>query len=181
MQKKRGRALVVLRKVLTCAICSIGLVALFSVHVPAFPSSKVPKLSDPFKLPMVITDPPPNFHSFFLFFFFIIIIIIIFFFWLGLFFFFIKKKINWKAVWKVYEMKLWKYPIYELFYDLSSNTFNFNFRKWNKIVTFSPVIHFFFLKKMLPIYLSKIFIILHNINGTKKECFFFFPILFNWF
>ncbi|XP_024022872.1 O-fucosyltransferase 7 isoform X1 [Morus notabilis] len=51
MQKKRWRPLVVLRKVLTCAICSIALVALFSVHVPAFPSSKVPKFSDPFKLP----------------------------------------------------------------------------------------------------------------------------------
>lgn len=43
--------MVVLRKVLTCAICSIALVALFSVHAPAFPSSKVPKFSDPFKLP----------------------------------------------------------------------------------------------------------------------------------
>ncbi|XP_062101556.1 O-fucosyltransferase 7 isoform X3 [Humulus lupulus] len=40
MQKKKWRALVVLRKVLTCAICSIALVALCSVHVPAFPSSK---------------------------------------------------------------------------------------------------------------------------------------------
>ncbi|BFG19349.1 hypothetical protein CerSpe_056240 [Prunus speciosa] len=51
MQKKRWIALAALRKVLTCAICSIALVALFSVHVPVFPSSKVPNFSDPFKLP----------------------------------------------------------------------------------------------------------------------------------
>ncbi|KAL5558927.1 hypothetical protein UlMin_035138 [Ulmus minor] len=51
MHQKKWKPLVVLRKVLTCAICSIALVALFSVHVPDFPSSKVPKFSDPFKLP----------------------------------------------------------------------------------------------------------------------------------
>ncbi|ONI35209.1 hypothetical protein PRUPE_1G522600 [Prunus persica] len=51
MQKKRWIALTALRKVLTCAICSIALVALFSVHVHVFPSSKVPNFSDPFKLP----------------------------------------------------------------------------------------------------------------------------------
>ena len=54
MQKKRSVALASLRKVLTCAICSIALVALFSVHVPIFPSSKVHDFSDPFKLPTVI-------------------------------------------------------------------------------------------------------------------------------
>ncbi|XP_048331685.2 O-fucosyltransferase 7 isoform X2 [Ziziphus jujuba] len=51
MQKKRWKPLVLLRKVLTCAICSIALMALFSVHVPVFPSSEVPQFSDPFKLP----------------------------------------------------------------------------------------------------------------------------------
>ncbi|PQQ14324.1 uncharacterized protein Pyn_07915 [Prunus yedoensis var. nudiflora] len=49
--EEEGIALAALRKVLTCAICSIALVALFSVHVPVFPSSKVPNFSDPFKLP----------------------------------------------------------------------------------------------------------------------------------
>ncbi|KAM1134907.1 O-fucosyltransferase 7-like isoform X1 [Malus sylvestris] len=51
MQKKRSVALGSLRKVLTCAICSIALVALFSLHVPIFPSSRVHDFSDPFKLP----------------------------------------------------------------------------------------------------------------------------------
>ncbi|XP_068345495.1 O-fucosyltransferase 7-like isoform X2 [Pyrus communis] len=51
MQKKRWAAFSALRKVLTCAICSIALVALFSVHVLVFPSSKVHDFSDPFKLP----------------------------------------------------------------------------------------------------------------------------------
>ncbi|CAN6542792.1 unnamed protein product [Malus baccata var. baccata] len=51
MQKKRWAALSALRKVLTCAICSIALVALFSVHVLVFPSSRVHDFSDPFKLP----------------------------------------------------------------------------------------------------------------------------------
>ncbi|KAF3445918.1 hypothetical protein FNV43_RR11095 [Rhamnella rubrinervis] len=51
MQRKRWRPLGVLRKLLTYAICLIALMALFSVHVPVFPSSKVPQFSDPFKLP----------------------------------------------------------------------------------------------------------------------------------
>lgn len=54
MQKKRRRPLPVMRKVLTCAICSIAMVVIFSVHVPVFPPSKVPKFSDPYKLPTVI-------------------------------------------------------------------------------------------------------------------------------
>jgi uncharacterized protein YfiM (DUF2279 family) len=41
--------LALLRKVLTCAICAISLLALFSIHV--FPSSRVPNFSDSFKLP----------------------------------------------------------------------------------------------------------------------------------
>lgn len=53
MQKKRWRPLAMLRKVLTCAICSIALIALFSVHFPVFPP-KFPQFSDPFKLPTVI-------------------------------------------------------------------------------------------------------------------------------
>lgn len=47
--------MVLLRKLLTCAICVIALVALLSVHVhvPVFPSSKVPDFVDPFKLPTI--------------------------------------------------------------------------------------------------------------------------------
>ncbi|KAB1219970.1 hypothetical protein CJ030_MR3G020077 [Morella rubra] len=51
MQRRRWRLLVLLRKVLTFAICAIALVALLSVHVHVFPSSKVPHFSDPYKLP----------------------------------------------------------------------------------------------------------------------------------
>ncbi|XP_074272724.1 O-fucosyltransferase 7-like isoform X1 [Silene latifolia] len=46
MQKKRLRSLVLLRKLISCAICTIGLFALFSVHFP-----RVSKLPDPYKLP----------------------------------------------------------------------------------------------------------------------------------
>ncbi|KAL2927312.1 O-fucosyltransferase 7 [Bienertia sinuspersici] len=46
MQKRKLITLAVLRKFLTFAICTIGLLALFSVHVP-----RVPKLPDPYKLP----------------------------------------------------------------------------------------------------------------------------------
>lgn len=51
MQRRKWKPLVLLRKLLTCAICSIALVALFSVHIHVFPSSKVPKVTDPYKLP----------------------------------------------------------------------------------------------------------------------------------
>ncbi|KAK9270603.1 hypothetical protein L1049_026185 [Liquidambar formosana] len=51
MQRRRWRPLLLLRKLLTCAICLIALVALFSVHVHLFPSSKVPKFADSYKLP----------------------------------------------------------------------------------------------------------------------------------
>uniref|UniRef100_A0A7C9A356 O-fucosyltransferase family protein n=2 Tax=Opuntia streptacantha TaxID=393608 RepID=A0A7C9A356_OPUST len=44
--KRRWKTVVILRKLLTCAICTIGLLALFSVHVP-----RVPKLPEPYKLP----------------------------------------------------------------------------------------------------------------------------------
>ncbi|KAK9749011.1 hypothetical protein RND81_02G096100 [Saponaria officinalis] len=46
MQKKRWKTVLGLRKLLTFAICSIGLYAFFSVHVP-----RVPKFPDPYKLP----------------------------------------------------------------------------------------------------------------------------------
>ncbi|KAA8538120.1 hypothetical protein F0562_027728 [Nyssa sinensis] len=51
MQKRRWRSLGLLRRLLTCAICSIALVALLSVHVCLFPSSKVSMLPDAYKLP----------------------------------------------------------------------------------------------------------------------------------
>ncbi|XP_021740261.1 uncharacterized protein At1g04910-like [Chenopodium quinoa] len=69
-QKRRLLTLAVLRKFLTCSICTIGLLALFSVHVP-----RVPKLPDPYKLPtphetnfpklkaeqeLVLENAPPN-------------------------------------------------------------------------------------------------------------------------
>ncbi|KAL5777262.1 hypothetical protein ACOSP7_010188 [Xanthoceras sorbifolium] len=40
MQRRRKRAVVILQKLLTCAICAIALVALLSVHLHVFPSSK---------------------------------------------------------------------------------------------------------------------------------------------
>ncbi|WCJ24801.1 O-fucosyltransferase family protein [Euphorbia peplus] len=52
MQKRRWwRAVTFLRKMLTLAICTIGTMALFSVHVQIFPSSKVSDLPDLYKLP----------------------------------------------------------------------------------------------------------------------------------
>ncbi|CAK9149046.1 unnamed protein product [Ilex paraguariensis] len=51
MQKKRWRTLAVVRTVLTCAISSIALFALLSVHVHEFPSSEITKLPEPYKLP----------------------------------------------------------------------------------------------------------------------------------
>ncbi|XP_059631312.1 O-fucosyltransferase 7-like [Cornus florida] len=48
MQKHSWRTLGSLRKLLTCAICSIAMVAVLSVHLHVFPSFKVP---DPFKFP----------------------------------------------------------------------------------------------------------------------------------
>ncbi|KAF2291585.1 hypothetical protein GH714_025911 [Hevea brasiliensis] len=56
MQKRRWRAVVVLRKLLTCAICAITMMALLSVHVQVFPSSKVPDLPEPYKLPTTTTQ-----------------------------------------------------------------------------------------------------------------------------
>ncbi|XP_021900665.1 uncharacterized protein At1g04910 [Carica papaya] len=50
---RRRRVLVWCRRMLTCAIGAIALVALLSVHVHIFPSSKVPKLPDLYKLPTV--------------------------------------------------------------------------------------------------------------------------------
>ncbi|KAF5818572.1 putative GDP-fucose protein O-fucosyltransferase [Helianthus annuus] len=52
MQKKRWRKLGFLRRVLTCAIALISLVALFSAHLHLFfPPSRVSMLPDPYKLP----------------------------------------------------------------------------------------------------------------------------------
>ncbi|KAI3760781.1 hypothetical protein L1987_51180 [Smallanthus sonchifolius] len=52
MQKKRWRKLGFMRRVLTCAIASISLVALFSAHLHMFfPPSQVSMLPDPYKLP----------------------------------------------------------------------------------------------------------------------------------
>ncbi|KAJ7958975.1 O-fucosyltransferase [Quillaja saponaria] len=51
MQRRKWIPLVLLRKLLTCAICSIAFVALFSVHVHVVPSSKEPKFYDPHKFP----------------------------------------------------------------------------------------------------------------------------------
>ncbi|KAJ7965743.1 O-fucosyltransferase [Quillaja saponaria] len=51
MQRRKWIPLVLLRKLLTCAICSIAFVALFSVHVYVVPSSKEPKFYDPHKIP----------------------------------------------------------------------------------------------------------------------------------
>ncbi|KAK8696652.1 hypothetical protein V6N13_001784 [Hibiscus sabdariffa] len=53
MQWRRRRVVVVLRKLLTCAICVIALMGLLSVRVHVFPSSKVSDLTDAYKLPTV--------------------------------------------------------------------------------------------------------------------------------
>ncbi|KAG8660365.1 O-fucosyltransferase 7 isoform X2 [Manihot esculenta] len=63
MQKRRWRVVVVLRKVLTCAICAITMMALLSVHVQVFPSSRVPDLPEPYKLPTTTTQPHVNKYS----------------------------------------------------------------------------------------------------------------------
>ncbi|CAI9266481.1 unnamed protein product [Lactuca saligna] len=52
MQKKRWRKLGLMRRLLTCAIASISLVALLSAHLHLFfPPSQVSMLPDPYKLP----------------------------------------------------------------------------------------------------------------------------------
>lgn len=52
MQKRRWGRVGILRRMLTCAIGTIGLVALLSAHVHIFfPPSEVPTLPDPYKLP----------------------------------------------------------------------------------------------------------------------------------
>lgn len=54
MQKKRWRKLGLMRRVLTCAIFLISLVALFSAHLHLFfPPSQLSLLPDPYKLPTV--------------------------------------------------------------------------------------------------------------------------------
>ncbi|OMP01267.1 hypothetical protein COLO4_12013 [Corchorus olitorius] len=53
MQRRSRKVVVLLRKFLTCAICTIALVGLLSVHVHVFPPSRVSDLSDPYKLPTV--------------------------------------------------------------------------------------------------------------------------------
>lgn len=57
MQKPRRKALLVIRNLLTCTMCSMALVAVLSVPVQVFPSSRdVPIFSRSYKLPKVITD-----------------------------------------------------------------------------------------------------------------------------
>ncbi|XP_044478388.1 O-fucosyltransferase 7-like isoform X1 [Mangifera indica] len=72
MQRRRRRLVVVLRKLIMCAVCVISLVALLSVHVRVFPSSEVLDFSDPYKLPTVTQHteqswtqefPPPHFSK----------------------------------------------------------------------------------------------------------------------
>ncbi|XWS21470.1 hypothetical protein CRYUN_Cryun30bG0057600 [Craigia yunnanensis] len=60
---RRRVVVVVLRKVLTCAICTIALVGLFSGHVHVFPSSKVSDLSDPYKLPTITQQHESNYQK----------------------------------------------------------------------------------------------------------------------
>ncbi|TXG52745.1 hypothetical protein EZV62_021914 [Acer yangbiense] len=56
MQRRRKKAVLILQKLLTCAICAIALVALLSVHLHIFPSSKVVDFADPYKLPTVVSQ-----------------------------------------------------------------------------------------------------------------------------
>lgn len=57
MPKPRRRALLVMRNLLTCTMCSMALVAVLSVPVQVFPSSRdVPIFSRSYKLPKVITE-----------------------------------------------------------------------------------------------------------------------------
>ncbi|EOY15933.1 O-fucosyltransferase family protein [Theobroma cacao] len=63
MQRRRRRVVVVLRKMLTCAICTIALVGLLSVHVHVFPSSRVSDLPDPYKLPTVSQQHELNYQK----------------------------------------------------------------------------------------------------------------------
>ncbi|XVE95257.1 hypothetical protein REPUB_Repub02eG0080700 [Reevesia pubescens] len=63
MQKRRRRVVVLLRKVLTCAICTIALVGLLSGHVHIFLSSRVSDLTDPYKLPTVTQQHEFNFQK----------------------------------------------------------------------------------------------------------------------
>lgn len=57
MQRRRRRALLVMRKLLTCTMCSMALVAVLSVPVQVFPSSRdVSIFSRSYRLPTVITD-----------------------------------------------------------------------------------------------------------------------------
>ncbi|XP_059453540.1 O-fucosyltransferase 7 [Corylus avellana] len=51
MQRRRWRPLALLRRLLTCAICAIALVALLSEHVHVFPSSKASSFPDSYKFP----------------------------------------------------------------------------------------------------------------------------------
>ncbi|GAB2271334.1 O-fucosyltransferase 7 [Dionaea muscipula] len=51
MQKRRWKTPTMLRRVLTCAISAIGMLALFSVHLNVVPYSTTPSFPDPYKLP----------------------------------------------------------------------------------------------------------------------------------
>uniref|UniRef100_A0A6N2MGK8 Uncharacterized protein n=1 Tax=Salix viminalis TaxID=40686 RepID=A0A6N2MGK8_SALVM len=49
MQKRRWNEVGLMRKVLSCAICTIAMMSLLSVHLHKFPHHS--KLSDPYRLP----------------------------------------------------------------------------------------------------------------------------------
>ncbi|XVE55536.1 hypothetical protein DITRI_Ditri03aG0166700 [Diplodiscus trichospermus] len=62
-KRRRVVVLLLLRKILTCAICSIAMVGLLSGHVHVFPSSRVSDLSDPYKLPTVTQQHEFNYQK----------------------------------------------------------------------------------------------------------------------
>lgn len=68
MQRPRRRAVLVMRKLLTCTMCSMALVAVLSVPVQIFPSSRdVPIFSRSYRLPTVIINLQFISRMFFLF------------------------------------------------------------------------------------------------------------------
>ncbi|XWS23927.1 hypothetical protein CRYUN_Cryun28dG0057600 [Craigia yunnanensis] len=60
---RRRMVVLLLRKMLTCALCTIALVELLSGHVHVFPSSRVSDLSDPYKLPTVTPQHEFNYQK----------------------------------------------------------------------------------------------------------------------
>ncbi|KAG6775985.1 hypothetical protein POTOM_019487 [Populus tomentosa] len=58
MQKRRWKTVGLMRKMLSCAICTIAMMALLSVHLHVFPPCS--KLPDPYRLPHPCSDRNPN-------------------------------------------------------------------------------------------------------------------------